>query len=427
MSQNPSSAWRGLAPRLACAATLVLAPVAQASSYQLLNLAPPPAYSTQYSLGTSINSAGQVVGYVNSASYPVAATWLAPAAGNSRIEGQRSVMPGSRNSIAAINDDGVMVGGYDGASGPVVMFNTGAGWQQMPWPDTRYTCCGQVDDINSAGVAVGGWYPLGRSSPTRFTPNAQGGYVADSLGGGQGGAVAINTGGQIVGTVLANGNSGTSQAVLWQPDKSLTRLGVLDATQNTSRATDLNDSTTVVGWSAAASGLRQGFVWSGGVMQAIGGLPGWEAANPGIWISNPQAINNAGTIVGHASTANGQQHGFMMLAGGTPVDLLSLVSPDDPFFDLPHVAADHQLTFIDATDINNAGQILALGTYRALGANHSVSLVTQAFVLTPALPAVPEPGTAALGLLGALGLWFSTRRRLVVGAGAPHRHAQGPA
>jgi len=116
-----------------------------------------------------------------------------------------------------------------------------------------------------------------------------------------------------------------------------------------------------------------------------------------------------------------------MLAGGTPVDLLSLVSPDDPFFDLPHVAADHQLTFIDATDINNAGQILALGTYRALGANNSVSLVTQAFVLTPAMPAVPEPGTASLGVLGALGLWCATRRRLLAGAGAQHRPARSAA
>jgi hypothetical protein len=72
------------------------------------------------------------------------------------------------------------------------------------------------------------------------------------------------------------------------------------------------------------------------------------------------------------------------------------------------VAADHQLTFIDATDVNNAGQILALGTYRALGANNSVSMVTQAFVLTPA---VPEPGTAALALLGAFGLWCAKGRR----------------
>jgi hypothetical protein len=117
----------------------------------------------------------------------------------------------------------------------------------------------------------------------------------------------------------------------------------------------------------------------------------------------------------------------LLRAGATPVDLLSLVSPDDPFFDLPHVAADHQLSFIDATDINNAGQILALGTYRALGANQSVNWVTQAFVLTPALPAVPEPGTAALGVLGALGLWRATRRRLVPGASAQHRQASDPA
>lgn len=401
----------GLALALLAAQALQAAVASPLPGYTLTHLAPPAGTGT-YSHGNRLAENGSVVGYTSSASYPVATTWLAGTpVGDSRRTGAVAGVPGSRHGVNAINAAGVMVGGYAGPYGSVAVAHTGSGWASLPWPDARYTCCGQVDDLNDAGVAVGSWYPLGRGAPVRWTLGAGGLWQAESLGGGQGGAVAINASGQIAGNLLVGGNT---HAVLWQPDKTLLDLGPLDATRQHAQAADLNDAATVVGWGYNAAGRRQGFVWQAGAMTALPGLAGWEAA-PGSssWISSALAINDAGWVVGHALTASGLSHGFLMRPGEALVDLNSLVSTDDPFFDRSDVdPAGAGFTIVQADDINDQGQLLVTATYRHRATNGAITQATSAFLLTPTAP-VPEPGTWLLWACGLalLGLRSATLSR----------------
>ena len=62
-----------LSPTLAVAMALP----AQATSFQLTDLAAPAGLSLTYSHGAALNDRGDVVGHASSASFPAAATWLA--------------------------------------------------------------------------------------------------------------------------------------------------------------------------------------------------------------------------------------------------------------------------------------------------------------------------------------------------------------
>jgi probable HAF family extracellular repeat protein len=382
----------------------VAASSAHATTFRLTDLAPPAGLNITYSQAVDLNDAGMAVGHVNNASFPVAAAWAAPAADGTQRVGSQSVMPGSRNAISAINAAGVLVGGYAGAGGPVAMVNAGAGWQQLPWPDTRYTCCGQVDDINDAGVAVGSWYPTGLSGAVRWQRNGGGTWVADSLGGGQGSALAVNEGGFIAGNTVNQG------AVIWRPDKTIIDIATLGAGSSHSVAAEINDHNTVVGWGSNAASRRQGFVWADGVVTVLPGFDGWEqAAAQNLWISNARDINNQGWVVGQALTASGALHGFLW-QGGELIDLNTLVSPDDPFFDRPEVDASGGFTITDATAVNHGGQILATGSFRIRAANGALQQAQHSFLLTP-VAAVPEPATWASLALGLVAVAVIRRRR----------------
>jgi probable HAF family extracellular repeat protein len=140
--------------------------------------------------------------------------------------------------------------------------------------------------------------------------------------------------------------------------------------------TDINNTTEVVGYSYLPNGRTHPFLYSEGTMMDLGTLNGGP-------FSEAWGINASGQIVGNSTTANSQH--AILYSGGIMYDLNTLIP------------ADSGWGLVNATAINDAGQITGWGGYNGKQA---------AFLLTP-VSAVPEPGFEPLWLAGltALSIW----------------------
>lgn len=117
-----------------------------------------------------------------------------------------------------------------------------------------------------------------------------------------------------------------------------------------SSVADMNDSDHVVGGATEASQPEYAWFWHAGVMDTIG---------PGAATS----LNNSDIVVGTAGAVYaGTGYGFRWHAGAPPVRLDSLIG-------------DHNWTIESASQINDAGQILATGSNATLGAHHHTVLL----------------------------------------------------
>lgn len=136
--------------------------------------------------------------------------------------------------------------------------------------------------INNAGQ-VAGYFGLGGSSPVTMQVGAVGITALPVQNSGSAYAFSINNSGQVAGSSL--GPTSQYQATVWSGGIQ-NFLGVLPgATQGT--AYDINDGGLVVGSSEGGGGGAQATIWNGGVPTAI--------ASPG---SIALAVNNAAEIVG---------------------------------------------------------------------------------------------------------------------------------
>jgi probable HAF family extracellular repeat protein len=169
-------------------------------------------------------------------------------------------------------------------------------------------------DINDFGQVVGSSVNLqGKWRASRWRNGVKSGL--GSLGGTESRAFAINNKNDVVGESQLRG-SVISHAFLVK-NGVMTDLGTLGGAN--SAALDINDAGQIVGWSETSNGTRHPFLWQNGVMRDL--LP------PGSAITGTAyAINSAGVAVGeknhHAFRYyNGVMANLGMLGSGPSVAL----------------------------------------------------------------------------------------------------------
>ncbi len=167
-------------------------------------------------------------------------------------------------------------------------------------------------------------------------------------------AYGINASGQVVGEADLEDFGGT-HAFLWE-NGQMRDLGTLAGSYSV--AYDINDNGQVVGESAS-----RGFLWQSGAMTELVGI-------------TPSAINDSGQVVGSACIFDGGEEGCSDRArtweNGQTSDLNDLIDPASGW------------TLREATDVNDAGQIVGTG---------EVNGETHAFLLTPDPDAPPADTT----------------------------------
>ncbi len=320
-------------------------------------LAADPLYSVTEvgSFGSSaLNNAGQVVGY--DAFYSNGQlTTLSALTGMSGLVG------------ASINNAGQITGFYSGP-GPCCdvpfLYSNG---QVQTFGSSVY---GKGLAINDLGQ-VAGWTGSLLSQAGNHAFLYSGGQLKDlgTLGAvfDSSYAYGINNAGQVIG--VSKTASGFYHAFLYS-NGHMTDLGNLGKGLQVSTASAINNIGQITG-----SSDGRAFLYANGQMQELGTITGsvYET-NEGL------GINDAGQIVGDAAGPYNFQHAFLY-SGGQMLDLNNLIDP-----------ALH-LTLIEATGINDQGQILAIS-------NDPYPINPHTYLLTP----VPEPGTwALLGLALVLG------------------------
>jgi probable HAF family extracellular repeat protein len=221
------------------------------------------------SIGTSINSAGHIVGDSETAAGTKRAFFSNPAgatSGSSLLHDMGS-LGGPNSSAAALNDSDLAVGAADTAAG------------------TTHEVVYLPNGLRDLGT----------------------------LGGANSGATAINATGWVTGA--AETMAGEFHAFLWRGVGALQDLGTLGGRNSTAAA--VNSAGQVAGSAENAAGVSRAFLWTNGVMKDLGALGGTSSAANG--------INDAGLVVGHAETAGGDTRAY--LYNGALIDLNTLIPP----------------------------------------------------------------------------------------------------
>ncbi|SEG18887.1 probable extracellular repeat, HAF family [Nitrosospira multiformis ATCC 25196] len=288
------------------------------------------------SSASGVNEAGQVVG-----GSVVGASYHAFITGPGGI-GMRDLgtLGGTNSRASGINEAGQVVGGsVVGAS--YHAFITGPGGIGMRDLGTLGGTNSRASGINEAGQVVGGSV-VGASYHAFITgPGGIGMRDLGTLGGTNSRASGINEAGQVIGNSLTAQN--VWHAFITGPDGTgMKDLGTLGGTS--SSAVGISDIGQVAGNADTAGGASHAFVTGadGIGMRDLGTLGGTS--------SEAYGINEAGQVIGGSLTAENVWRAFITGPEGEGMtDLNSLV-------DMPTGEV-----LLQATAINNAGQVLAIG------------------------------------------------------------------
>ena len=267
---------------------------------------------------------------------------------------------GDEVRVRAINNLGQVVGASRDAVGNdhAYVWDTTSGWRNIEPPDVNYSF---ANGINDARVIVGELF----GAATLWQTDGQI-IRLGHLGGQYSDAIAVNSAGDVVGLSALDLYGLQQHAFLWRQG-AMQDLGVTDTItkgfQEYALGRDINERGQV-------AGTAVGFDYSVGVYSAPYYGYIWDKSNGlqslvpdvGFW-----AINDAGQAVGISSKNGLITWNAMLYENGVLANLNDSISA---------TAGCH---LMEATGINNAGQIIAWGI--------SADSSTHGYLLTP----VPEP------------------------------------
>ncbi len=216
--------------------------------------------------------------------------------------------------------------------------------------------------VNNSGIASGFAHTL--STETGLTDNfpehaivGQGLTTPNDLiglGGKYSQAYSINNLGKVIGSATLSGDA-NYHAFLWNgaatpPLANLTDLNTLTPTKaSNSRAFDINDSGSIVGFSTTAAGTEHAVLWQG-VNNTISDLGTLD----GTGNSHALAINASGAVVGFSSLTGNKATHAILWNGAIKTDLGTL-------------GGTHSAAF----DINSLGDIVGSSTTTLDAAQHA--------------------------------------------------------
>jgi probable HAF family extracellular repeat protein len=268
-------------------------------------------------------------------------------------DGHMSALPtvgGNNGQASAINNRGEVAGYAETAvvdSGcPPYKTTLAVLWEKgnaQPLPTVGNDPDGVAFGINDQGQAVGySGNCLAATHAVVWKNNTA--FVLQDLGGTRSNvAYVINNLGQIAGKVRSADDT-TYVAALWQPDGTLTILGVLPG-DHAAFATGINNRGQVVGNNFDSSfNWSHGFIWQNHVMTDINTLIPMDS---NLFVISASNINERGQISGMATVIAGPHAGDIHAYIATPTDEDQGTSVADVVGTLPRITlpanADQQM------------------------------------------------------------------------------------
>jgi probable HAF family extracellular repeat protein len=279
-----------------------------------------------------------------------------------------------------VNASGLIVGqSYTAGNATIRAFLTTSGGTLIDLGTIGTSGNSMAYGINDSGTIVGkSTNTEGRDRAFSYTI---GGAMTDlgTLGGQYSQAMAVSSAGHIVGSATTEDNAAT-HAFLLAPGGNMVDLGALDIT-HASSGLAVNASGQVVGFSGIDEAKSAFSYTSAGGMVDLGSFGGFYNVAMG--------LNDAGQIVGTSGADGWADQRAFLYENGVMHDLNDFVTGAAGW------------TLVEATGINELGQIVGYGSYND---------TSHAFLLTAV--AVPEPSAyAAIASVLVFATAASRRRR----------------